>query len=351
MEYRRLGRSGVKVSPLCIGTMMFGAQTEEAVARRIIDRARDQGVNFIDTANTYAAGRSEEVVGRAIAANRDHWVLATKMGGPAGPAPHGRGLSRLAAMRAVEGSLKRLGAEAIDIYYLHVEDHATPLEETVRAVADMIRAGKVRYFGVSNHRAWRIAEICRLAREAGIDGPVISSPYYNALTRMPEVEQLPACAHFGLAVFPYSPIARGVLSGKYRANEPPPPGTRAARADKRMMETEWRPGNLEVAARIVAHAQARGITPGQFAIAWLLNNRLVTGAVTGPRTFEQWEDYVGALTYRFTAEDEALVDALVPPGHPSTPGYTDPAYPLEGRLPIAGAAAVGRSPFNADALA
>ena len=144
MEYRRLGRSGVKVSPLCIGTMMFGAQTEEAVARRIIDRARDQGVNFIDTANTYAAGRSEEVVGRAIAANRDHWVLATKMGGPAGPAPHGRGLSRLAAMRAVEGSLKRLGAEAIDIYYLHVEDHATPLEETVRAVADMIRAGKVR---------------------------------------------------------------------------------------------------------------------------------------------------------------------------------------------------------------
>lgn len=313
--------------------MMFGAQTEEAEGLRIIARAREQGVNFIDTANTYAGGQSEEIVGRGIAAERDWWVLATKMGGPAAPPPNGRGLSRIAAMRAVEGSLRRLNTDRIDIYYLHVEDHATPLDETVRALEDMIRAGKIRHFGVSNHRAWRIAEICRLAAEAGIDRPVVSQPYYNALNRMPEVEQLPACDHFGLAVFPYSPLARGVLTGKYRPDAAPPEGTRAARQDKRIMETEWRPESLRIAERIVAHARARGITPGQFAIAWLLNNGLVTGAVTGPRTMEQWEDYVGALAYRFTAEDEALVDGLVPAGHPSTPGYTDPAYPLEGRIP------------------
>jgi aryl-alcohol dehydrogenase (NADP+) len=331
MRLRQLGRSGVKVSPLCLGTMLFGAQTEEAEAQRIIARAREQGVNFIDTANTYAGGRSEEIVGRAIRAERDQWVLASKMGGPAAPGPNGRGLSRLNAMRCVEASLRRLGTDVIDVYYLHVEDHATPLEETVRAVADMIRAGKIRYFGVSNHRAWRIAELCRLAREAGIDPPVISSPYYNALNRMPEVEQLPACGHFGMAVYPYSPIARGVLTGKYRPGAPPPEGTRAARNDKRIMETEWRPENIAVAATLVDHARARGITPGQFAIAWLLNNRLVTGAVCGPRTLEQWEDYAGALDYAFTPEDEALVDSLVPPGHPAAPGYTDPAYPLEGR--------------------
>ena len=142
-----------------------------------------------------------------------------------------------------------------------------------------------------------------------------------------------ACAHFGLGVFPYSPLARGVLTGKYRANVAPPDGTRAARRDKRMMETEWREENLAIVEEFSTRARAIGITPGQFALAWLLTNRLVTGAVAGPRTMEQWEDYVGALGYRFTAEDEALVDRLVPAGQPSTPGYTDPAYPLEGRIP------------------
>jgi aryl-alcohol dehydrogenase-like predicted oxidoreductase len=333
MEYRNLGRGGLKVSPLCIGAMMFGGATEEAESHRIIARAKEQGINFIDTANTYNAGRSEEVVGRAIAADRGWWVLATKMGGPVGVPPNGRGLSRRHAMAMVDASLKRLGTDAIDILYLHVEDHATPLDETIHAVEDLIRAGKVRHFGVSNHRAWRIAEICRLADQAGIDRPVVSQPYYNALNRMVEVEQLPACGHFGLGVFPYSPLARGVLTGKYRPNTVPPEGTRAARRDKRMMETEWRPESLEIVEALVAHAGTRGITPGQFALAWLLNNRLVTGVIAGPRTMAQWEDYVGSLAYAFTAEDEALVDRLVPAGHPSTPGYTDPAYPLEGRIP------------------
>ena len=332
MEYRKLGRSGLKVSPLCLGSMMFGDATNEADSHAIIARAKEQGVNFIDTADTYNGGKSEEVVGRAIAANRGWWVLATKMANPMEPGPNGRGLSRYHAMRAVDASLRRLNTDVIDILYLHKEDHDTPLAEVVHALADMIRAGKIRYFGVSNHRAWRVAEICRLCDEAGIDRPVVSQPLYNALNRMVEVEHLPACAHFGLGVFPYSPLARGVLTGKYRANVAPPEGTRAARRDKRMMETEWRPESLNIAADIAAHATTRGITPGQFALAWVLNNKLITGVIGGPRTMEQWEEYVGALSYRFTAEDEALVDGLVTTGHPSTPGYNDPAYPLEGRI-------------------
>lgn len=332
MEYRKLGRSGLKVSPLCLGSMMFGDATNEADSHAIIARAKEQGVNFIDTADTYNGGKSEEVVGRAIAANRGWWVLATKMANPMEPGPNGRGLSRYHAMRAVDASLRRLNSDVIDILYLHKEDHDTPLAEVVHALADMIRAGKIRYFGVSNHRAWRVAEICRLCDEAGIDRPVVSQPLYNALNRMVEVEHLPACAHFGLGVFPYSPLARGVLTGKYRANVAPPEGTRAARRDKRMMETEWRPESLNIAADIAAHATTRGITPGQFALAWVLNNKLITGVIGGPRTMEQWDEYVGALSYRFTAEDEALVDSLVTTGHPSTPGYNDPAYPLEGRI-------------------
>ena len=331
MQYRTLGRSGLKVSPLSLGTMMFGGATDEATSRRIVDRARGQGVNFIDTADTYCGGVSEEVVGRAIAAHRDWWVLATKIANPTGEGPNARGLTRRYAFLAVEASLRRLGAETIDILYLHKEDHTTPLDETVRALADLIRAGKIRHFGVSNYRAWRVAEICRLCDDAGIDRPIVSQPLYNALNRMVEVEHLPACAHYGLGVFPYSPLARGVLTGKYRANVAPPEDSRAARRDKRMMETEWRPESLAIVEQFAARAEQRGITPGQFAIAWLLNSLLVTGVVAGPRTEAQWDEYVRALDVVLTAEDEALVDGLVSPGHPSTPGYNDPQYPIEGR--------------------
>lgn len=331
MKYRTLGRSGLKVSPLCLGTMMFGGPADEATARRIIDRAADEGTNFIDTANVYEQGRSEEIVGRGIAARRRHWVLATKLANPAGPGPNDAGLSRRHAMDAVDDSLRRLGVGEIDILYLHKEDHATPLSETVHAMADLIRAGKLRHFGVSNFRAWRVAEVCRLCDQAGIDRPVVSQPYYNAMNRMPEVEHLPACAALGLGVFPYSPLARGVLTGKYRPDAQPDRDSRAGRQDKRIMETEFRPESLRIAQVLAEHAGARGVTPGQFAVAWVLNNALITGVIAGPRTEAQWADYAGALDYRFTAEDEALVDSLVPAGHPSTPGYNDPAYPLEGR--------------------
>jgi aryl-alcohol dehydrogenase (NADP+) len=333
MNYRKLGTSGLNVSPLCLGTMMFGGVTDDAEASRIVGHARDAGINFIDTANVYNDGRSEESTGRLIRADRDWWVVATKLANPTGPGPNDRGLSRGHCLRAVEDSLRRLDIEAIDILYWHKEDHATPLAESVRAMADLIGQGKILHFGLSNHRAWRIAEICRLCDEAGIDRPVVSQPLYNALNRQAEVEHLPACAHFGLGVAPYSPLARGVLTGKYATQAAPPAETRAGRADKRMMETEFREDSLRIAQILRAHAESRGITAGQFALAWVLNNRLVTGAIAGPRTLAQWEEYVGALAYDFTSEDEALVDGLVTPGHPSTPGYNDPAYPIEGRVP------------------
>ncbi|WP_418320854.1 aldo/keto reductase [Piscinibacter sakaiensis] len=333
MAYRRLGRSGLMVSPLCLGTMMFGGATEEAEAARILADAAEHGVNFIDTADAYNAGRSEEIVGRAIRGSREHWVLATKVAFPMGPGPNQRGLSRRWISEAVEHSLRRLGTDHIDIYYLHKEEHDTPLAESVRAVGDLIRQGKVRHFGVSNYRSWRVAEICRLCDEMGIDRPVVSSPYYNALNRMPEVEHLPACGFFGLGVVPYSPIARGVLTGKYDPDKPAPEGTRAGRNDVRMMQSEWRPESLRIAQQIKRHAEARGISAGQFAAAWVLNNRFITSVIAGPRTEAQWQEYLGATRYRFTPEDEAFIDSLVTPGHPSTPGYNDPAYPLEGRIP------------------
>ncbi len=332
MTYRSLGRSGLKVSPLCLGTMMFGGATDEATSVRIIDRARGQGINFIDSADVYNAGESEAVTGRAIAGHRNWWIVATKLCNPTGEGPNARGLSRRYAFIAVDASLRRLGLDTIDILYLHREDHATPLAETVNAIADLVRSGRIRHFGVSNFRAWRVAEICRLCDDAGIDRPVVSQPLYNALNRTVEVEHLPACAEFGIGVFPYSPLARGVLTGKYRVDATPDDGTRAGRQDKRMMETEWRPESLRIAQTLAEHARERGITSGQFALAWVLNNRLVTGAIAGPRTEDQWEDYVAALSYRFTADDEALVDRLVAAGHPSSPGYNDPAYPLEGRV-------------------
>ncbi|WP_026202523.1 aldo/keto reductase [Bradyrhizobium sp. WSM2793] len=331
MQYRQLGRSGLKVSPICLGTMMFGGPTDEATSKRIIDKAHGAGINFIDTADAYSKGGSEEVVGRAIAGNRHAWVLATKLANPMGDDPNRGGLSRRWVLQAADESLARLGTDYIDIYYLHKEDHSTPLEETVRAMGDLIRAGKVRYFGVSNYRAWRVAEICNICDRLGIDRPVVSQPYYNAMNRMPEVEHFPACSYYGLGIVPYSPLARGVLTGKYKPDAAPDKETRAGRNDTRMMQTEWRPESLQLAQEIKTHAEKKGITAGQFAVAWVLNSAFVSSIVAGPRTEAQWDGYISALDYRFTGDDEALIDRLVVPGHPSTPGYNDPAYPIEGR--------------------
>ena len=258
-------------------------------------------------------------------------MLATKVNGATGEGPNERGSSRTAIMAAVQASLARLGTDYIDVYYLHREDMRTPLAESVRALGDLQRAGMIRYFALSNHKSWRVAEICHICDELGIDRPVASQPYYNAMNRTLEIEHLPACDYFGLGIVPYSPLASGVLSAKYDPDGPPPNDSRVAWQDRRIMQTEWRRESLVIARTLQTHAVARGISPGQFAVAWVLNNRLVTSVIAGPRTQAQLSDYLSALDYRFTAEDEALVDSLVPPGHPSTPGYTDPSDPVLGR--------------------
>jgi aryl-alcohol dehydrogenase-like predicted oxidoreductase len=333
MEYRRLGRSGLKVSPVCLGAMMFGGPADDVASQRMIGRARDAGVNFIDTADVYNNGRSEEVVGKAVRADRSRWVIATKVNGMVGPGPNERGSSRKWILEAVRRSLARLGTDYIDIYYLHREDLETPLEESVRAMGDLMRSGAIRYFALSNHRAWRVAEICNICDGLGIDRPVASQPHYNALNRMAEVEHLPAAAYYGLGIVPYSPLARGVLSGKYDLDAAPPTDSRAGRKDARMMQTEWRRESLSIAKELKAHAAARGMTPSQLAVAWVLNNRLVTSVICGPRTEAQLSDYLRALDVRLTVETEELVNSLVAAGHPSTPGYVDPMEPVEGRVP------------------
>ena len=215
MNYRRLGASGVEVSPICLGTMTFGDTTDAAEAQRIVDVAFDAGINFIDTADAYGNGASESIVGAAIKPHRRQWILATKVGNALTKRPHDGGLSRRWVLAACDDSLARLATDYIDIYYLHRDDPDTPIAETVGAIGDLIRSGKIRYFGVSNYRGWRIAEVVSECEAQGVPLPVVCQPYYNLLNRMPEVEILPACDHYGIGVAPYSPIARGVLTGKY----------------------------------------------------------------------------------------------------------------------------------------
>jgi aryl-alcohol dehydrogenase-like predicted oxidoreductase len=328
-----LGASGLKVTKLWLGTMMFGDQTDAAEAARIVGAARDAGVNALDTADAYAGGESERITGRLIAADRAHWVVATKLANPMGPGPNDRGLSRGHMIRALDASLARLGTDYVDILYLHREDATTPLEETVGAMQHLLASGKVHYFGISNFRAWNTARLVETCRAAGIQPPIVCQPPYNAMTRAIETELLPCCAHYGLGVVAYSPLARGVLSGKYAPGAPPPAGSRAARNDMRILQTEFRAESLALAQRVVEHARARGRTPLQFALGWVWNNALVHGVIGGPKTLAQWQDYLDAMDAPFDAADEALVDTLVAPGHASTPSYTDPQYPVTGRQP------------------
>jgi aryl-alcohol dehydrogenase-like predicted oxidoreductase len=329
---RRLGRSGLEVSALCLGTFNFGDRTDASNAKSIVDAAHDAGVNFIDTADVYGKGESEKIVGAAIAARRRHWVLATKVGIVMSKAPDDGGLSRRWIMQACDDSLQRLSTDYIDIYYLHRDDMVTPLAETIGAVGNLIRAGKIRYFGLSNYRGWRIAEVVGICAELGVARPIVCQPNYNAMNRMPEVEILPACDYYGMGVVPYSPLARGVLTGKYLPGAAPPADSRVARKDQRMLETDFRTESIMMATQIKAHAAKKGLTPTQFAVAWLLRNKIVSSVIGGPRTLEQWTDYMSGASVPFDEEDEALIDSLVKPGHASTPGYNDPQYPFYGRI-------------------
>jgi len=336
MKYRRLGSSNLKVSALCLGTMMFGEQTPFEEAQAIVASARDHGLNFIDTADVYNQGRSEEVVGKLLAGQRQDWVLATKIGNGFAKAPNHSHYSRQWLIQGVEGSLARLGTDYLDILYLHRDFHEENLEEAVWALGDLIRAGKLRSFGLSNFRGWRIAEMIRLCEQLGVPKPVVCQPYYNMLNRNPEVEILPACHNYGLGVVPYSPIARGVLTGKYAPGQAPAAGTRAGRGDKRILDTEFREESLRIAQQLVAHCQDRGVLPGHFATAWVLANPVITSVIAGPRTLAQMEDYYGALDVTISPQEEAMVNGWVTPGHASSHGYNDPSYPFFGRpVPVA----------------
>jgi len=328
MKYRQLGKSNLQVSSLCLGTMMFGDQTGREEAQAIVADAAGHGVNYIDTADIYSKGGSETMVGDLLKGQRQHWVLATKLGNLMSSRPNDGHYSRSFMLRQIDASLQRLQTDHVDILYLHRDSQEMDLEEPLRALDTMLRDGKIRYWGLSNFRGWRIAEMMRLAGQLGMPGPVVCQPYYNLLNRMPEVEILPACEHYGIGVTPYSPIARGVLTGKYAPGQPPVEGSRAARGDKRIAEAEFREESLRIAQQLKAHAEAKGITLAQFATAWVLAHRAVSSVIAGPRTLKQWQDYLPALEYAVTPEDDALVDSFVAPGHPSTPGFTDPAHPL-----------------------
>lgn len=328
MQYRRLGKSNLKVSALCLGTMMFADQTDRAEAQAIVADAREHGVNYIDTADVYSLGAAEQMVGELLKGQRDEWVLATKLGNPMSKRINERHFSRTWMWRALDASLQRLQTDHVDILYLHRDVNGMDLEEPLRTLETMLRNGKIRYWGVSNYRGWRIAEMMRIAGQIGLPAPVVCQPYYNLLNRMPEVEVLPACDYYGIGVTPYSPVARGVLTGKYPPGQPPAQDSRAGRGDKRIAETEFREESLVIAQKLKAHAEGKGITLAQFATAWVLAHRAVSSVIAGPRTLKQWQDYLPALDYVVTPEDEELVDSFVRPGHPSTPGFTDPSHPL-----------------------
>ncbi|NKE64236.1 aldo/keto reductase [Ramlibacter sp. RBP-2] len=331
MQYRRLGKSNLKVSALCLGTMMFADQTDRAEAQAIVADAREHGVNYIDTADVYSLGAAETMVGELLKGQREEWVLATKLGNPMSTRINDRHFSRTWMLRALDASLQRLQTDHVDILYLHRDVNGMDLEEPLRALQAMLQAGKIRYWGVSNYRGWRIAEMMRIAGQIGLPAPVVCQPYYNLLNRMPEVEVLPACEHYGIGVTPYSPVARGVLTGKYPPGQPPAQDSRAGRGDKRIAETEFREESLVIAQKLQAHAQGKGVTLAQFATAWVLAHRAVSSVIAGPRTLRQWQDYLPALDCSVTPEDEELVDSFVRPGHPSTPGFTDPSHPLHPR--------------------
>lgn len=331
MDYRQLGRSGVRVSPLCLGTMNFGDPTDADESVRMIDRALEAGISFVDTADIYAGGESERIVGRAIAARRDEVVLATKGNIPTGTGPNEGGSSRKHLRAALEASLRRLGTDYLDLYYLHRPDPTCPLEETLAFCDEQVRLGKVLYLGVSNFWGWQLADAMGLCALHGWAPLTALQPVYSMVNRDCEVELLPSARRFGVGVVSYSPVARGVLSGQYRTGAEPPAGSRAARGNVRLAQTEWHDENLAVAASLAPLAERLGCTLAQLAVAWVLANPNVTSAICGPRTMAHLEDNLGALEVVIDQDLEAAVDDLVPPGCHPYPGFHDPLYPITGR--------------------
>lgn len=336
MEYRYIGNSGLRVSTISLGTMNFGATTSEAAARKMVDAARGQGINFVDTADAYAGGASETILGKLIKKDRKDWVVATKVGQQDGPPERKRGLSKKWMMEAIDASLTRLQMDYVEIYYMHHVDWDTPLEESIEAMGEIIAGGKAQYWGFSNHRAWQVGELVRLCDNLGTPRPIIAQPMYNIVNRTPETDLLPACEYYGIGVVPYSPLARGVLTGKYGNKKNLPKNSRGGRGDASILNRDLKEESLQVVAEIEKYLENKNIPVAEFAIGWLLNNRIVTSVIGGPRTVQQWNAYVRAAGMEFTAEDEAFVDTLVAPGHQATHGYTWPRYPVRGRRAMEG---------------
>lgn len=312
MDYRTLGRAGVKVSPLCLGCMNFGDPTDEPESVRIVDEAIDAGINFLDTANIYNDGVSETIVGKAIQDKRERVVLATKVHGPMGDGPNDRGNSRYHIMQQVEASLRRLGTDHIDLYQLHRPDPNTPMDEQLGALTDLVRQGKVRYLGTSTFPAWQMCEALWLSERHGFERFVCEQPPYSILRRGIEREVLPFCEAHGLGVIPWSPLAGGWLSGKYRKSQRPPEGSRASRRDW-PLDTEKGQARLDVVEKLIPLAEEVGATMTQFALAWTLENPVVTAPIIGPRTVDQLRDNLGAVEVDLSDEVLDKVDEIVPP--------------------------------------
>lgn len=316
MDYRLLGRTGVRVSSLCFGTMSFGTTADEEASAAMFHACLDAGVNMFDTANVYGQGRSERILGGLIQEMRDDLVIASKVFGRMGEGPNDRGLSRRHVTRAVEQSLRRLGTDRLDLYYLHKFDPDVPIEETLRALDDLVRDGLILYPAVSNWAAWQIAKALGASAAEGLARFEAVQPMYNLVKRQAEVEILPLAASEGLAVFPYSPVGGGLLSGKYG------PDTRPDRG--RLVENEnyarryGRDTDYQIAERFTAYAQEQGVHPVTLAVAWVGSHPAVTAPILGARDTEQLAPALAAGAFEMTERMRDEITALtpeVPPAH------------------------------------
>ncbi|NKB69077.1 MAG: aldo/keto reductase [Candidatus Latescibacteria bacterium] len=313
MEYRNLGKTGVKVSPVCLGTMTLGREADEAESFAMMDYFVEQGFNFLDTADGYSAGGSEEVVGRWMQErqNRRDLVVATKVFATMGPGPNDKGLSRLHIQMAVEDSLRRLQTDVIDIYQIHRWDFDTPPQETLEALNDLVRQGKVRYIACSNLSGWQLAQYLYLADAHLYSRFVSLQQVYNVLNRSAELEVLPLCADQGLGVIPYNPLGGGVLIGKYRRGEELPSGSRLAGYDTyrdRYLHDEM----FDLVDQFVDAAREMGVTPAQLVLAWVLGDDRITAPIVGARSLEQLQDSLQGAAIELTAEQRAAVPAVGP---------------------------------------
>ncbi len=308
MNYRFLGKTGLKVSELCLGAMTFGRETDEETSRRIIDRFVAAGGNFIDTADVYSRGVSEEIVGRWLKGKiRDDFVIATKVRFPMGEGPNDVGLSRKHILAGVEASLRRLNTDYIDLYQVHCWDSVTPLEETLSTLDSLVKSGKVRYIGASNYSGWQLQKAIDLSRQMGWEPFTCLQPLYNLLDRSTEWELLPVCQNEGLGVIPWSPLRGGWLSGKFRRGmSAPPEGSRVEIAEEQGWSESWSAYNSEhtwsVLDALFAVADEVGKAPAQVALNWLLQRPGVTAPISGARTLEQLESNLGATGWTLSQE-------------------------------------------------